>query len=64
MVERFIRRGAKMVRLEARKSNTGAQQFYHKLGFKDRMEVPYYYEDGETAVTMEFQPSDISPSMS
>lgn len=53
MVERFVRRGAKIVRLEARKSNSVAQQFYHKLGFKDRMEVPYYYEDGETAVTME-----------
>jgi len=53
VIKRFIRRGARLVRLEARKSNSGAQQFYHKLGFRDRMEVPYYYEDGETAVTME-----------
>ena len=53
IIDRFREKGAKIVRLEARKSNSGAQQFYHKLGFRDRMEVPYYYEDGETAVTME-----------
>ncbi|MEW6592105.1 MAG: ribosomal protein S18-alanine N-acetyltransferase [Candidatus Hadarchaeota archaeon] len=53
MIERFARKGARLVRLEARKSNFGAHQFYRRLGFKDRMEVPYYYEDGETALTME-----------
>jgi ribosomal-protein-alanine N-acetyltransferase len=53
MVEQFARRGAKLVRLEVRKGNLAAQNFYRKLGFRDRMEVPYYYEDGETAVTME-----------
>jgi ribosomal-protein-alanine N-acetyltransferase len=52
-IERFRRKGVKMVRLEVRKSNLGAQEFYRKLGFTDRFEVPYYYGDGESAVTME-----------
>jgi len=45
-------RGAKHVRLEVRKSNVVAQQFYQKLGFTLGEEIPYYYEDGEIAVTM------------
>jgi ribosomal-protein-alanine N-acetyltransferase len=49
----FLRKGAKVVRLEVRKSNVGAQEFYRKLGFVERFEVPYYYGDGESAVTME-----------
>jgi ribosomal protein S18 acetylase RimI-like enzyme len=53
MFDRFQNRGARTSRLEVRKSNVDAQQFYHKLGFVDRFEVPYYYEDGETALTME-----------
>jgi ribosomal-protein-alanine N-acetyltransferase len=52
-LERFKDRGAKTVRLEVRKSNLPAQHFYHKLGFRDCHEVPYYYEDGETALAME-----------
>lgn len=50
---RFRRKGAGMVRLEVRKSNLVAQQFYRKLGFIDRFDIPYYYEDGESAITME-----------
>lgn len=52
-LSRFRRKGAKVTKLEVRKSNVVAQNFYHKLGFADGFEVPYYYEDGETAVTME-----------
>ncbi len=52
-LERFKRKGARTARLEVRKSNVGAQEFYHRLGFVDRFEVPYYYEDGEAAQTME-----------
>jgi len=50
----FREKGVKTVRLEARKSNVGAQLFYKKLGFLERGEMPYYYEDGEPAIAMEF----------
>lgn len=53
IIDRLRENGAKLVRLEARKSNLEAQQFYLKLGFRRREEIPYYYEDGETAVAME-----------
>ncbi len=53
MVNRLKGKGAKLVRLETRKSNIGAQQFYLKLGFRMVGEIPYYYEDGETAIAME-----------
>jgi ribosomal-protein-alanine N-acetyltransferase len=53
VINRLRARGAKTIRLEVRKSNLGAQQFYLKLGFREMGEIPYYYEDGETAVAME-----------
>jgi len=53
IVDRFCDKGVKVVRLEARKGNTGAQQFYKDLGFLERGEMPYYYEDGEPAIAME-----------
>lgn len=52
ILDKLKRRGAKLIRLEVRKSNEGARCFYSKLGFKEREEVPFYYEDGETAVIM------------
>jgi len=55
VIDRLRARGAKLVRLEVRKSNAGAQQFYSKLGFRQQGEVPYYYEDGESAVTMDYK---------
>lgn len=50
---RFRKKGASIARLEVRKSNLAAQQFYRSLGFIDRFEIQYYYEDGEAALTME-----------
>ncbi len=55
IISRLRAKGAKLVRLEVRKSNVGAQQFYLKLGFRQRGEVPYYYEDGEAAMTMDYK---------
>lgn len=55
IINRLRANGAKLVRLEVRRSNAGAQQFYLKLGFRQRGEVPYYYEDGEAAVTMDYK---------
>lgn len=53
IINRLRARGAKTIRLEVRKSNLEAQQFYLKLGFREMGEIPYYYEDGETAIAME-----------
>ncbi len=55
IISRLRANGAKLVRLEVRKSNAEAQQFYLKLGFREREEIPYYYEDGEAAVTMDYK---------
>lgn len=55
ILDRLRGKGARGIRLEARKSNWVAQQFYLKLGFRLREEIPYYYEDGETAVAMEYE---------
>ncbi len=53
IIEHFKKLGAKVVRLEARKTNVAAQQFYKGMGFFERGEMPYYYEDGEPAIAME-----------
>lgn len=53
IVDHFRKKGVKVVRLEARKSNTIAQHFYKNMGFLERGEMPYYYEDGEAAIAME-----------
>ncbi len=55
IISRLRAKGAKLVRLEVRRSNVKAQQFYLKLGFRQREEIPYYYEDGEAAVTMDYE---------
>lgn len=52
VMNRLAQRGARSVKLEVRKSNRIAQLFYSRLGFERRGEIPYYYEDGETAVIM------------
>lgn len=52
ILDRIRMKGAKQVRLEVRRSNITARQFYLKLGFAEREEIPNYYEDGETAVIM------------
>jgi len=52
ILDRLRTKGTKQVRLEVRKSNLAARQFYLKLEFAEREEIPYYYEDGETAVVM------------
>ena len=44
--------GVKMMSLEVRKSNTGAQLFYKQLDFRAAYLRPKYYPDGEAAVVM------------
>jgi len=55
VIRRLGVKGARLIRLEVRKSNIPAQMFYHSLGFKKMEEIPYYYEDGETAIAMEME---------
>ncbi|HON82367.1 MAG TPA: ribosomal protein S18-alanine N-acetyltransferase [Methanoregulaceae archaeon] len=40
------------VQLEVRVSNTAAQQFYHRLGYRQIFLVNQYYANGEDAVVM------------
>ena len=55
IMERLRSKGARVVRLEVRKGNLPAQGFYSSFGFKPREEVPFYYEDGETAILMTYE---------
>jgi len=40
------------VQLEVRLSNTPAQKFYRRLGYRDVFRIPAYYSNGEQAVVM------------
>jgi ribosomal-protein-alanine N-acetyltransferase len=44
--------GVKIMSLEVRKSNSGAQLFYKRLDFRAAYVRPKYYPDGEAAVVM------------
>lgn len=46
--------GVSGIQLEVRVSNTGAQDFYRKLGFSDVFVISEYYSDGEDALLMGF----------
>ncbi|MEM2878105.1 MAG: ribosomal protein S18-alanine N-acetyltransferase [Candidatus Hadarchaeales archaeon] len=55
VMEKLVLKGSNVIRLEVRKSNIRAQRFYQGLGFRKMEELPYYYEDGETAIAMEIR---------
>lgn len=44
--------GVRMISLEVRHSNHGAQEFYRQLGFSSSYIRSRYYPDGESAVVM------------
>lgn len=53
LLEEAMRRGARWVTLEVRKSNTGAQALYHKYGFKEiGVRKGYYSDNREDAIVM------------
>ncbi len=52
MLKLFAESGVKGMRLEVRRSNVGAQQFYQRFGFMVAGVVPQYYSDGEDAIIM------------
>jgi ribosomal-protein-alanine N-acetyltransferase len=53
-VTEFARRvGAESLFLEVREGNTGAREFYRRLGFVPTFLRRGYYRDGESAVVME-----------
>ncbi len=53
LLEEAMRRGARWVTLEVRKSNTPAQRLYRKYGFKDiGIRKGYYSDNHEDAIVM------------
>ena len=44
--------GANGVQLEVRVSNTVAQEFYRRLGYREVFQVASYYSNGEDALVM------------
>jgi [ribosomal protein S18]-alanine N-acetyltransferase len=48
----FMLELATAVQLEVRVSNTNAQRFYHRLGYRDVFRIDDYYFNGEDALVM------------
>ncbi len=48
----FRRRGVRIVRLEVRSINTGAQQLYQNLGYTVTQRLPRYYSNGGDGLLM------------
>jgi ribosomal-protein-alanine N-acetyltransferase len=48
----FKRREVRMVRLEVRAVNTGAQQLYRNLGYTVAQRLPHYYSNGGDGLLM------------
>ncbi|MDD2473734.1 MAG: ribosomal protein S18-alanine N-acetyltransferase [Methanoculleus sp.] len=44
--------GASGVQLEVRITNTGAQEFYHRLGYQEVFQIDSYYANEEDALVM------------
>ena len=53
LIEEALKRGARWITLEVRKSNAGAQDLYRKYGFKDiGVRKAYYSDNREDAIVM------------
>jgi ribosomal-protein-alanine N-acetyltransferase len=53
LIDEAMKRGARWVTLEVRKSNLGAQTLYRKYGFKDiGIRKGYYSDNREDAIVM------------
>ncbi|MDN7025924.1 ribosomal-protein-alanine N-acetyltransferase [Methanoculleus sp. FWC-SCC1] len=50
--QQFALGGAAGVQLEVRVGNTGAQRFYHRMGYQEVFVVACYYANDEDAVVM------------
>ena len=50
--EGFRRRGVRIMRLEVRSVNTGAQDLYQKLGYAVTQRLPRYYSNGGDGLLM------------
>lgn len=52
-IEEYLRsKGAKEVKVEVRENNTGALEYYNKIGFEIHKKIPNYYFDGENGIIM------------
>lgn len=58
LLEAFATRGVRVVYLEVRTSNEGAQRMYARCGFRVVGQRNAYYDDNETAVVMAFDRSE------
>ncbi|MCS4542308.1 MAG: ribosomal protein S18-alanine N-acetyltransferase [Euryarchaeota archaeon] len=58
IINRLKSRGAKRVYLEVKASNSAAQYFYSKLGFKEIGVEKGHYPDGEDALVMRRLPGE------
>ncbi len=52
LIPRAYARGASLITLEVRQSNTAAIAFYEKYGFTIRYIIPRFYKDNESAYVM------------
>ncbi len=48
----FIEKNAEECFLEVRMSNRPAIELYKKLGFQETRQIPFYYQNGESAIVM------------
>ncbi len=48
----FRRRNVRIIRLEVRSVNTGAQELYRKLGYTVTQRLPRYYSNGGDGLLM------------
>jgi ribosomal-protein-alanine N-acetyltransferase len=55
LLKLFKNNNVKIARLEVRKSNSIAQNFYKKIGFKKIGTIKNYYENGEDAIVMVYE---------
>lgn len=48
----FLLAGVSAIQLEVRVTNTGAQEFYRRLGYREIFQIACYYANGEDALIM------------
>ncbi|WP_414469608.1 ribosomal protein S18-alanine N-acetyltransferase [Methanobacterium sp. ACI-7] len=55
----FTKCNVRVIKLEVRVGNWGARKFYKEMGFEEKRIAENYYEDGEDAVVMKKEPSNV-----
>ncbi len=63
MIREIVRDEIPKISLEVRESNASARTLYARAGFKVTGTRKNFYSNGESAITMEVQTSDLSPKV-